>query len=242
MHASHRSFVFALIVLAFATSFGGSASAQAVSSTASHDSAYAGRPYDDERHPGSPQVIPGKVYCAYYDTGGEGVAYHDSDAVNHGSGELNPLDGSYLNGFRVKEGVDISYVKFGRPTPVDDNPFNLATPPAELLYVGWTVPGEWINLTVNVQQAGRYSVDFLYTSHQGGQISLELDDKPLTGALTIQSTANNADPLNWRQWHHWNVAKDLAQVELPAGVHVLKVRILSEGQMNLAYFDFRKAN
>ena len=202
--------------------------------------AYAGQPFHDERYSGGPQSIPGKVQCAYYDMGGEGVVYHDKDAVNHGSGELNPLNGTYEHAFRVKEGVDISYTKIGREPQVDDNPYNLVEPPKEQLYVGWTEPGEWINLTVNVREAGRYSVDFLYTSHQGGQIGLELDGKPLASPLSITSTANAADPLNWRQWHHWNVAKDLAQVDLPAGVHVLKVTILTEGQMNLAYFDFRK--
>ena len=79
----------------------------------------------------------------------------------------------------MKEGVDISYTKIGREPQVDDSPYNLVTPPKEQLYVGWTEPGEWINLTVNVREAGRYSVDFLYTSHQGGQIGLELDGKPL---------------------------------------------------------------
>ena len=117
----------------------------------------------------------------------------------------------------------------------------MVAPPKEQLYVGWTEPGEWINQTVNVREAGPYSVDFLYTSHQGGQIGLELDGKPLASPLTVTSTANAADPLNWRQWHHWNLARDLAQADLLAGVHVLTVRILTEGQMNLAYFDFRKA-
>lgn len=201
---------------------------------------YAGQPFRDERYAGGPQAIPGKVQCAYYDVGGEGVAYHDVDPVNHGSGELNKLNGTYEHAFRVKEGVDISYTKIGREPQVDDNPYNLVAPPKEQLYVGWTEPREWINLTINVREAGRYTVDFLYTSHQGGQIGLELDGKMLTSPLSITSTANAADPLNWRQWYHWNLAKDLAQVELPAGVHVLTVRILTEGQMNLAYFDFRK--
>src|ERR1039458_4549689 len=72
---------------------------------------------------GGPQKIPGKVLCAYYDLGGEGVAYHDSDPKNHGSGELNPADGTYLNEFRIHEGVDTSYTKFNRkPDPIDDNP------------------------------------------------------------------------------------------------------------------------
>src|SRR5271169_3522324 len=140
---------------------------------------YTGQPFHDERYAEGPQAIPGKLQCAYYDAGGEGIAYHDSDAVNHGSGELNPLDGSYLHAFRVHEGVDISYVKVGRQPAVDDNPFNLVAPPAEQLYVGWTRPGEWLKFTINVREAARYSVDFLYTSHQGGQIGLDLDGKPL---------------------------------------------------------------
>ena len=75
---------------------------------------YKGLPYQDSRYSGGPQKIPGKVLCAYYDLGGEGVAYHDADAKNHGSGELNPADGSYLNEFRIHEGVDTSYTKFNR--------------------------------------------------------------------------------------------------------------------------------
>ena len=55
-----------------------------------------GLPYHDSRYSGGPQKIPGQVLCAYYDLGGEGIAYHDSDPQNHGSGELNPADGTYL--------------------------------------------------------------------------------------------------------------------------------------------------
>ena|SRR5438132_2992494 len=66
-------------------------------------SQYKGLPYHDSRYNGGPQKIPGRVICAYYDLGGEGVAYYDTDAKNHGSGELNPADGTYLNEFRVHE-------------------------------------------------------------------------------------------------------------------------------------------
>ncbi len=43
------------------------------------------------------QQIPGRIEFEYYDEGGEGIAYHDSDAVNIGSGKLNPANGTYLN-------------------------------------------------------------------------------------------------------------------------------------------------
>src|SRR6201981_902515 len=106
-------------------------------------SQYKGLPYHDSRYQGGPQKIPGKILCAYYDLGGEGVAYHDSAPQNHGSGELNPADGTYLNEFRIHEGVDTSYTKLQRkPTAIDDNPFATVLHPADLLYVGWTEPGE----------------------------------------------------------------------------------------------------
>ena len=104
------------------------------------------------RAPGWPQKIPGRVQCAYYDLGGEGVAYHNTDTVNHGSGEFNPADGSYLNEFRMNEGISTSYTKFR--DGIDNNPYNLVVPPEGQLYVGWTVPGEWLNLTVAVEHAG----------------------------------------------------------------------------------------
>ena len=58
---------------------------------------YKGHPYTDAHHPIGAQPIPGKVECAFYDTGGEAVAYHDTDAKNNGSGTLNPANGTYLN-------------------------------------------------------------------------------------------------------------------------------------------------
>jgi hypothetical protein len=205
--------------------------------TTTYQSQYKGTPYSDSRHKNSPQVIPGRVECAFYDSGGEGVAYHDSDAKNNGSGALNPADGSYLNEFRMKEGVDISYVKFH--DQIDNNPYDLVQPKADQLYVGWTEPGEWFSITVEVAKAGVYSADLLYTSNRGGTISVDVNGKDATGPLTIKSTFNPAEPIAWRQWHHWNLAPGLVKVHLPAGKSVLTVHILTEGQMNLAYFDFK---
>src|ERR1700730_4753765 len=141
-------------------------------------SQYKGLPYHDSRYEGGPQKIPGRVLCAYYDPGGERVAYHDSDPQNHGSGELNPADGTYLNEFRIHEGVDTSYTKFNRkPDPMDDTPFNKIVPPADLLYVGWTEPEEWFNVTVDVMESGTFAADFLYTSNRGGTISVDVNGK-----------------------------------------------------------------
>jgi hypothetical protein len=198
---------------------------------------YGGRPFEDSQYHGGAQKIPGRVQCAYYDLGGEGVAYHDTDPTNHGSGMLNPPDGTYLNEFRMYEGVDTSYTKFH--DQIDNSPYDLVRPQEGQLYVGWTAPGEWFNLTVEVEHAGVYTMDLLYTSHQGGTISLDLNGKPLAPALNVISTFNDAEPIAWRQWHHWNVLTNLAEVTLPKGKNVLTVHIVSEGNMNLAWFDFQ---
>jgi hypothetical protein len=201
---------------------------------------YQGKPFQDTRYHGSAQKIPGRVQCAYYDIGGEGVAYHTADTVNHGSGALNPADGSYLNEFRMKEGVSTSYTKFYNA--IDNNPYNLVQPPEGQLYVGWTTPGEWLNLTVSVEHTGAYTVDLLYTSNRGGTISLDRNGQPLGSPINIISTRNDQDPVAWRQWHHWNVMTNMAEVKLPAGISVLTVHILTEGNMNLARLDFKPEN
>ncbi len=201
---------------------------------------YRGTPFQDTVYHGGPQKIPGRVQCAYYDSGGEGVAYHDADAKNNGSGALNPANGAYLNEFRMKEGVDISYTKFH--DQIDNNPFNLVPPPENQLYVGWTAPGEWFNMTVDVARAGVYTIDLLYTSNRGGAISLDRNGQPLVPEINIISTKTDKDPVAWRQWHHWNVLTNVAEVTLPKGVSVLTVHILTQGNMNLAYLDFKPKN
>jgi hypothetical protein len=202
---------------------------------------YKGTPYQDSQYQGGAQKIPGKVLCAYYDLGGEGVAYHDTDAENHGSGELNKDDGSYLNEFRMHEGVDISYTKFGHTPLIDDSAYNKVEPPPNLLYVGWTEAGEWFNITVDVAKAGEYVADLLYTSNRGGALLLDLNGEPATGPLKIISTFDDADPLEWRQYHHWSLCRNFVRLQLPKGKSVLTVHVLAEGHMNLATFDFRKA-
>ncbi|MHC5144626.1 MAG: carbohydrate-binding protein [Planctomycetota bacterium] len=196
---------------------------------------YSGVPFADSSHERGPHTIPGKVQCEYYDLGGEGTAYHDSDGINSGSGNLNPADGSYLNEFRINEAVDISYTKDGG---VDDTKYNWVQPRMKQLYVGWTEPGEWLNYTVDVQQSGRYFVGLAYTANDDGQISLSVDNQDVTGPLDIPSTYHAGDKEAWRQWHHWNYLNNLTQIELKEGAHVLTLHTVSNGNMNYDFLEF----
>ncbi|WP_157518512.1 carbohydrate-binding protein [Herbidospora mongoliensis] len=183
---------------------------------------------------GAPQRIPGRVMCAFYDLGGEGVAYHDRHHRNHGSGGLNPIDGSYLNDFRADENVGTSYTK---PDGIDNHPYQSHRPDMGMLYVGWTTPGNWLRYTVEVAEPGEYEATLLYAAAKDGSIRIDLDDD-IGGEVELPSTGAD-DDIEWRRWHHWA----LVRFELPwlaAGRHVLTLRTTRTGEMNYAYLDFSR--
>ena len=198
-----------------------------------------GRPYHDSRYNGGAQTIPGRLQCEYYDIGGEGIAYHDTDSINSGSGRLNPADGSYLHEFRINEAVDISYTKFQNP-PIDNTPYNFAEQQKDQLYVGWTKPGEWTKYTVNVKTAGTYQLGIMFTSNKNGKISFSVNDVDVTGPLSIPSTFVAADTVPWRQWHHWNYIDNIAKIELKKGEQTITIHTVETGEMNYDYINFKQ--
>lgn len=195
---------------------------------------YHGQPWQNK-----PQHIPGKIECEWYDRGGEGVAYHDSDSINNGSGKLNPVNGDPLNEFRMAEGVDISYTK---GHDIDNNPYNKVSPVLNQLYVGWTQPGEWVNYTVDVNKTGAYIVGLMYTANGEGSISFDADGKELAANVKILSTHDDRDTVAWRQWHHWNRMDSIVQVELTQGIHTLTLHVKDHGNMNFDWLMFTIPN
>jgi hypothetical protein len=200
---------------------------------------YRGTPFADSVYKTGAQIIPGKLQCEYYDFGGEGISYHDNDSINSGSGNLNPSDGTYLNEFRAREAVDISYTKFREP-PIDNNPYNFVEPEKDQLYVGWTSQGEWIKYTINVVTNGSYRLGLMYTSNQNGKISFSVNDVDVTGPITIPSTYVASDSVGWRQWHHWNYIDNIAKIHLKKGLNTFTIHTREIGQMNYDFINFQK--
>ncbi|MEO6005237.1 MAG: carbohydrate-binding protein [Opitutus sp.] len=210
---------------------------------------YLGVPYHDPIYHGGPQVIPGRLQNEYYDTmdlsaeqkaagAEEGITYHDTDKINSGSGTLNGK-GSYEKEFRMFESPDISYIKFDHAgVQIDDSPFNRVKPEADGLYLGWIAPGEWVNYTVVVKRPGTYSLTTSYTSKFGGHISFDSDGMDVSGPIEIPSTFDQADPIEWRQAHHWNKVTRLGKLRLKEGVQVLTLHFIDQPVMNFDYMEF----
>lgn len=202
---------------------------------------YSGTPYEDSEYKGGAQIIPGKLQCEYFDFGGEGIAFHDTDSINSGSGRLNKADGSYLHEFRINEAVDISYTKFQDP-PIDNTEFNFVDPEKDQHYVGWTNPGEWSKYTIKVEKAGTYRLGLMFTSNQNGTISFSINDIDVSGPISIPSTFVAEDTVAWRQWHHWNYLDSLATIQLEEGIQTFTIHTLEIGAMNYDFISFKSVN
>jgi hypothetical protein len=190
---------------------------------------YTGKPFGDSVHPATAQVIPGKIECAYYDLGGEGIAYHDTDAINHGSGELNlkpehnrPHATPYFWSFRANEGVDISYTK----DFADFNHTNFVAPATNQLYIGWTADGEWCNYTVEVKKAGTYRILALYGNAAN----------PVRFSINNMAASECKLPLDTGSMHIWNKA-EIGTIVFPQTGFQLLTFHYGKGN-NFAYFEF----
>jgi hypothetical protein len=202
---------------------------------------YKGKPFQDAAHTTGPQTIPGRLQAALFDLGGEGIAYHDVDPINHGSGELNYKPEHCEEGvpvsichFRENEGVDTSYVK----KLADLNHPNVVAPEWQQLYIGWTEDGEWTNYTVDVKKAGTYRIIAMY-SYTAQTINFSLNNKPAADCkLPLDPTTQFSmkDYPDWQVWHFWNKA-DCGEIYFPQAGRELLTLHYKHGN-NLAYFDF----
>ncbi len=152
---------------------------------------------------GTPWPLPGTVECENFDLGGAGTAYADTTTANAG--------GAY----RTTEGVDIA---------ADAGAGNGMT-------VGWTVPGEWMEYTVNVASAGTYTLDTRVAAlGTGGQFSVAVDGTDVTGTLTIPNTG---------AWNAYTLVKKTG-IGLAVGTHVVRLTMLTNtsGGAAVGAFDW----
>ena len=143
-----------------------------------------------------------EVEAEYYDLGGDDVAYSDFTDANTGVG-----------GIRTGEGVDIE--------------------PAQTAGGGYNVTSitrrEWLEYTLDVQRAGRYTVDvFVAAGGSGGTFALSIDGEDLVDPTSFDATGG---------LQRWSIVR-LRDIVLEEGIHVLRFTAQTTG-FNLDKFAFR---
>jgi hypothetical protein len=121
---------------------------------------------------GTPAAVPGIVYGANYDTGGQGVAYN----VTSTNGTAN----SYRS-----DGVDL-----------EDTADTVDNTGAGAYDLGWTTAGQWFHYTVNVASAGTYTVSLRLAAPTAVTDGFHIDNTAgtnLSGNVNVPATGGYQD-------------------------------------------------
>jgi hypothetical protein len=152
---------------------------------------------------GLPSNIPGTIEAGHFDIyeGGVGQGISYIDVSQNNEGD-----------FRTSEYIDAS---------MDFN---------EGAVVGWIASGEWMEYTIDVQQAGYYTLVFRYACGNqsgGGPFQLELDNEVVKSGISVSYTGN---------WDSWT-SKTVTDIPMKGGKQILKV-FFEHGELNLGEMTF----
>jgi beta-glucosidase len=123
---------------------------------------------------GTAAAVPGTVYAANYDTGGQGVAY----SVTAANGSAN----SYRS-----DGVDLETTADTQDTSGAGGAYD----------IGWTTAGQWFKYTVNVATAGTYTVAFRVSSPYGITDALHIANSAGTNLSSTVAIPNTGGYETW---------------------------------------------
>ena len=154
---------------------------------------------------GSAVELPGKIEAENFDIPGTGSAnktYNDKDSENHGDSD-----------YRSDTGVDL----YKKGTGV---------------IVGYNQADEWLEYTINVKEAGAYTLFAAVASANAtSSFQLSLDGELLTDVISV--------PQNEGEENYDDYNKVNANVTLPSGEHILRFTVVGDW-MDVDYFTFVK--
>ena len=142
-----------------------------------------------------PISLPGTMQAEYFDKGGDGVTYHDSNSQKEGD------DGVYRSDC---EGVDIVKGNGGWA-------------------LGYTNTDEWLEYTVDITKTGYYyynAVASSGTTGSGFKLSLNTDNGlvDITPNISVPQTANN-------DWGTYRTLTGKTLIPLEQGRHIIRLTI-----------------
>lgn len=206
-------------------------------------------PASYEGTPFSTLRIPGTFFAADYDRGGAGVAYCHGNENDCGAGTVTgdwypgdsgpyrepmPAGGAVCGGAACDDNIGLCRMNPGKP----DNTI-AGVPVTDDVYLCYMTTNEWLKYTVEVTEAGTYSVGVFAASPGGVTISLDFGAGITSGTFAVpeSSTANCACT---ESYHAWAESDDLATVTFPApGVYLMTFTVESV-QFNIDKFTFTK--
>lgn len=163
---------------------------------------------------GTPTVLPGVLQAENFDTGADGVAFHDMNGTKQGTGSSYRSD---VGGIDIEKGGS-GYV------------------------VGYTEVGEWMEYTVDVKEAGVYSYDISYSAPEDNPtINIALNKAGVLTPMTPEKTVlmktgdwNTYKTAHGRLLLPLEAGQQIVRLSIVGGT--------GDYVINLDYVDFKKVD
>ena len=142
--------------------------------------------------------IPGIIQAENFDKGGEGMTFHDSDSDRQG-------DKNYRS-----DGEGVDFVKGNGGT-----------------VIGYTAKNEWLEYTIDVQEAGTYSyIATVSSGTTGSGFNIGIKKLTSTGAPTSANTTSVSVPQTGNNsWDTYKTVEGELKKDLEAGQQILRITI-----------------
>ena len=159
-----------------------------------------------EPYSGTPIAIPGIIQAENFDKGGEGLTFHDSDNTREGDTEYR------------KDGEGVDFVKGNGGTAI-----------------GYTAEKEWLEYSIDVQEAGTYQYVATVssgTSGSGFSIGIQKNGGMITLAkVSVPQTGNN-------NWDTYKTVEGQLSQNLEVGQQIMRFTITGQ-QCNIDKVELR---
>ena len=159
-----------------------------------------------EPYSGTPIIIPGIIQAENFDKGGEGLTFHDSDNTREGDTEYR------------KDGEGVDFVKGNGGTAI-----------------GYTAEKEWLEYSIDVQEAGTYQYVATVssgTSGSGFSIGIQKNGGMITLAkVSVPQTGNN-------NWDTYKTVEGQLSQNLEVGQQIMRFTITGQ-QCNIDKVELR---
>ncbi len=182
---------------------------------------YKGTPYL-----GTPWPIPGRIDFENYDLGGLNIAWKSDDKAGQGVAPGSTAANRANDGEKEHPAFWITNSNVGEVDKFADGSLYPSAENPKSIYIGAAHATDYNNTTVNVAKAGTYWISAHFAS-EPNQIKCHLSFNGInkTPGLTLAGTSS---------YHAWRYYKNMAKVELEAGVQVMQF-MLDANHLNWDY-------
>lgn len=195
---------------------------------------YTGKPFCCDTLMRHYQQIPGVIKAVFFDSGGEGVGFHDATPGNDNTVEA-------VKSMRTDNGVQIQ-ADYSVEMQVFNSTWDwtvyLMPEDTGSWHISWINPTEYQRMSCHVNVAGTYSICLHEVpASTPNTTSITFNEDTTTTIYVNNLHVPTAAQIKSEVWHAWDTFPNVAQVTLDTGLYVIKYEYV-QGGFNFDWLKF----